>query len=513
MSNPLSQHLSSNSTPHLLTQSNVVPSTSNDGNSIQGLADVRGAQGPKGDQGQTGIQGLKGDQGIQGLKGDQGIQGPKGDQGPPGTVISTTASPGPKGDPGPQGVPGSQGLQGPPGPPGMDGMDGDVSIDVAKLFNRVKDQCVAISTIFGSSASIGSGFFIRENGHIVTNSHVVMNGDIVAKEILADITNVNGSGINVQLKCKLIGYDKAGDIAVIRTLTEAEDSEWGMDLVSQPSAIWGNSDDSTEGSPCFIIGQASSLDRRSISVGTVRDNKFITTFNPLATEALFFQTPIRPGNSGSPIFDRRGEVIGIASYNYTEKSGSNMEDMSGGTNQVIAEFVTDLIISNYVGTPVNYQKGYLGIDAWAPCIGINLRNLRVTYPNFKSSNTGKPSGMIIQSVDKSGAGQDRRVHNASIPLLVNDVILSAQLRNQPSSKIDIGVYDDQYHPSRLMWHNVDGTILTLEVIRPSSGVSFLTDVILDSYPYKKDVVFSGANVKPIPNANAAVPVKVKKTKK
>jgi hypothetical protein len=393
----------------------------------------------------------------------------------------------------------------------MDGMDGQTGptgpafLNTVALFNQVKDACVAILSVYFSSASIGSGFIVNPTGDIVTNYHVIhnsQNGNL-ANPIIADITNVNGTGENIQVQCKLIGLDGAADIAVIRPLTSAESAEWGYDFTTQTFAKWGKSDNSPEGSTCFMVGQASGLDRRSMSVGTMRDNKFMATSNSLATEATFFQTPIRPGNSGSPLFDRNGEVIGIASYSYLENGTVQMEDMGGGTNQVIAEPVVNSILTNYVGVPIIYEKGYLGISSWAPCIGVELWAQRVVNSSFRPVNVGRPCGMIINEIDDVGTTPGQRVQNATIPLQISDVILSAQLAGSPETKIEIGVYDMQYHISRLTWPNAQGAVLTLEVIRPSTGVTFLSDVTLDFYPASLDLPLSTANVKPIENGKVS----------
>ena len=168
--------------------------------------------------------------------------------------------------------------------------------------------------------------------------------------------------------------------------------------------------------------------------------------------------------------------------------------MAGGTCQYIMKHVTDYIISNGTNYGGN-QKGYLGLGSWTPCIGAELYNLRVSNPAFTS--IGQVNGLIVKSLDTTGGTSGRRVHQATVPIVANDVLLDVQVKNQSGSKIKLGVYDQQYHIGRVTWLHPPGTVLTLTVVRPSTGQTFTTDVTLDSYPNQKDVVFSSSNFKPI----------------
>lgn len=378
----------------------------------------------------------------------------------------------------------------------------------SKIFEEQKDTCCPIITEFG----VGSGFFIREDGYICTCAHVVLasGGSIPnanrASIVIVDLTNANGvKGKNVQVRCDIVGIDQAADIAVLKVRTTSQDSIFGFNLTNQSSIVWGDSTNALEGSPCHVIGQPEGIDRRSISSGTLRDNKFIATSNPLAPEGIFFDAPIHPGNSGSPVFDSIGKVIGMACYSYTSSTGNggiiSLEDMAGGTCQYIMQHVTNSIISTGSDYDGN-KKGYLGLGSWTPCIGVELYNLRVNNPAF--SLIGEANGLVVKSLDIIGGVSGRRAHQATIPILVNDVLLEIQVKNQDNTKIKLGVYDDQYHIGRMTWLHPPGTILTLTVIRPSTGQTFTTDLTLDVYPDQKDVVFSSSNFKSIDTLSSTV---------
>jgi hypothetical protein len=107
--------------------------------------------------------------------------------------------------------------------------------------------------------------------------------------------------------------------------------------------------------------------------------------------------------------------------------------------------------------------------------------------------------MIIRSLNQIGTTPGTRAHNATIPLKVDDVILWAQVKDVPTSRINVGVYDNEYHISRLTWPYGLGTTLTLGVIRPATGMNFQTNVALDILPANKDIQFTGSNISPIPH--------------
>ncbi len=358
------------------------------------------------------------------------------------------------------------------------------------VYKTVEHQTVSII----SKAGFGSGFFVRPNGYIATNAHVILGPGalpIVDNRIMIDATNANGKGENVQVQCVIVGCDRAADIAVIRALSSKESPDYGYDFSSQPSAIWGDSTKIPNGTPCYIIGQPEALDRRSISSGTVRDNKFIATQSPLPIECIFYQTPSRPGNSGSPIYDATGRVIGINSFVYTVK-GVAMEDMAGGSSQYMAEPIVDEIIAK--GKDYN-KKGYLGVDKWVPCIGMTLLSLREAFPKFRPTRQARPNGMVILALDEGGSGGVSKAKPT--PLTLYDIILSAEIKGQPGSKTDIGVYENQFHISRLTWFAGKGATLVLTVLRPASGVVFSSDVVLLGYPAAKDKPFGNSTVQPI----------------
>ncbi len=147
--------------------------------------------------------------------------------------------------------------------------------------------------------SLGSGFIIDEHGYIVTNHHVIKNAD----EILVRLSDRR------ELVAKLIGSDARSDIALLK-----------IEADSLPVVKIGNSEKLKVGEWAMAIGTPFGFDH-SVSVGVIsaigRNNLPNSNYVP------FIQTDvaINPGNSGGPLFNLKGEVVGINSQIYTRTGG------------------------------------------------------------------------------------------------------------------------------------------------------------------------------------------------
>ena len=148
--------------------------------------------------------------------------------------------------------------------------------------------------------SIGSGFIISSDGYIVTNGHVI--------EDSSDI-NVNLYD-GTKYKAKTIGIDKKTDIALLKINTFKE----------LKYAKFGDSNKARIGDWAIVIGNPYGLGG-SVSIGIIsargRDIK-----NGQSDEYIQTDAAINKGNSGGPLFNSNGEVIGISSAIYSPSGGS-----------------------------------------------------------------------------------------------------------------------------------------------------------------------------------------------
>jgi len=147
--------------------------------------------------------------------------------------------------------------------------------------------------------SLGSGFIIDKDGTILTNNHVVSQAD----EIEVRLSN------NKKYKGKVVGVDEKTDIAVIRIKA-------GGDL---PYVKLGNSEKMRPGDWVMAIGNPFGLEH-TVTVGVVSAIGRAIGGGPYAK---FIQTDasINPGNSGGPLFNTKGEVIGLNTMIYAAGQG------------------------------------------------------------------------------------------------------------------------------------------------------------------------------------------------
>lgn len=139
--------------------------------------------------------------------------------------------------------------------------------------------------------SLGSGFIFREDGHILTNNHVVAGAD----EIIVTLADER------KYKAKVIGRDEETDIAVIKI-----DSEKPL-----PFEVLGDSDALNIGDWVVAIGNPFGLSH-TVTAGIVSAKGRVIGAGNFDN---FIQTDasINPGNSGGPLFNMKGEVVGINS--------------------------------------------------------------------------------------------------------------------------------------------------------------------------------------------------------
>jgi serine protease Do len=190
--------------------------------------------------------------------------------------------------------------------------DRDAVLSLPDLFDMANPAVVAISTeiigrnAFGQSVSrpsSGSGFFVTSDGYIVTNNHVIENA--------GSITVLTHDG--QAFPAEVIGRDPNSDLAVIK-----------VDAVGFPFLAFGDSNAVRVGEQVAAIGNPLGQLANSMTVGYVsalnRDvNIDGTTFNKLQMDAA-----VNRGNSGGPLLNTRGEVIGVVS---AKSTGSGVEGL------------------------------------------------------------------------------------------------------------------------------------------------------------------------------------------
>jgi serine protease Do len=214
------------------------------------------------------------------------------------------------------------------------------------------------------SSSLGSGFVIDPSGIIVTNNHVIDNAD--------EITAIFHDGS--RLRATLVGRDTQTDIAVLRV-----EVPQGRSL---RAARWGNSDQIRVGEGVFAIGNPLGfggtvtwgiLSARNRDISAGRYDSFLQT-----------DAPINRGNSGGPLFNMSGEVVGI---------NTAIVSPSGGSIGIGFAIPANLA-QNIVGQLREFgetRRGWLGV-----------RVQSVTEEIAETMGMGRPRGALIAGVTADG---------------------------------------------------------------------------------------------------------------
>ncbi|PYJ61324.1 MAG: peptidase S1 [Verrucomicrobia bacterium] len=173
---------------------------------------------------------------------------------------------------------------------------------VRELVGQLGAAVVQVRTPSG----LGSGFIINEEGYLITNFHVIENETQISVEVYHQ---KSGQLERKSYKhVKIIAINKFSDLALLKI----ED----QDAPSFAKVLLGDSDALSVGERVFAIGSPMGLER------TVTEGIVSTKTRPMQGE-LYLQTTaqINPGNSGGPLFDLRGEVVGVTNMKITFGEG------------------------------------------------------------------------------------------------------------------------------------------------------------------------------------------------
>ncbi|MDF0731142.1 DegQ family serine endoprotease [Pseudomonas entomophila] len=229
--------------------------------------------------------------------------------------------------------------------------------------------------------SLGSGFIISSDGYVLTNNHVVADAD----EIIVRLSDRS------ELQAKLVGTDPRTDVALLK-----------VDGKNLPTVKLGDSEKLKVGEWVLAIGSPFGFDH-SVTKGIV-SAKGRTL--PNDTYVPFIQTDvaINPGNSGGPLFNMKGEVVGINSQIFTRSGG-----FMGLSFAIPIDVALD--VSNQLKKDGKVSRGWLGVVIQ-----------EVNKDLAESFGLDKPAGALVAQVLENGPA-------AKGGLQVGDVILS--LNGQP----------------------------------------------------------------------------------
>ncbi len=226
--------------------------------------------------------------------------------------------------------------------------------------------------------SLGSGFIISEDGYVLTNAHVIAQAD----EIMVELRG------NRRFDAEVIGTDKPSDVGLLK-----------IDAEDLPTVEIGDSSDLEVGDWLLAIGSPFGLDY-SATQGIV---SALDRSLPSDTYTPFIQTDVavNPGNSGGPLFNGDGEVIGINSQIFS-RSGGYM----GLSFAVPINTAMDIVDQLKEGGAV--ERGYLGVMIQP-----------VDRDLAQSFGLDKPTGALVADVVPDGPAAAAGIKSGDVILEFN----------------------------------------------------------------------------------------------
>jgi serine protease Do len=253
----------------------------------------------------------------------------------------------------------------------------------------------------------GSGFIVSPDGVILTNAHVVRDADEVTVK-LQD---------RREFRAKVLGSDPKTDVAVLK-----------IDAKNLPVVPIGNTRNLQVGEWVLAIGSPFGLES-SVTAGVVSAKGRSLPNDPVP----FIQTDVavNPGNSGGPLFNTRGEVVGINSQIYSQTGG--YQGLSFAIPIDVAVRIKDQIVAT---GKVKHAK-----------LGVQMRDVNQDFAD--SFKLESPDGALVENVERGGAADKAGIKSGDVIRKVNGqpIIGAGDLSgivsvSKPGDRIGLDVWRD-----------------------------------------------------------------------
>lgn len=299
-----------------------------------------------------------------------------------------------------------------------------ISETIIQAVDHVKNSVVRIdisqkSRSRRSGGGSGSGFIFSSDGYVFTNSHVVHNADKIR------VTLLDGS----QEEGFIIGEDPDSDLAVIKIYSSG-----------YSTSILGNSDQLRIGQMVLAIGNPYGY-QHSVTSGVISavGRTLRTQSGKLVDNVIQTDAPLNPGNSGGPLIDLEGNVVGVNTATLRGAQGLNFAININLAKEIAGHLIKDGKI----------EKGYLGImlqeiDLLARVV--NYYKLETTRgllaADIESNSPADKSGLQKGDIIIQFNGQDIETANDLFRNLNKESIDRKNLLTvlRRTKKLDIEIY-------------------------------------------------------------------------
>ena len=254
------------------------------------------------------------------------------------------------------------------------------ALTIQEIYRRVNPSTVTVVTELPRGASVGTGVILTEDGYIITNAHVIAGGTS-CYVALAD-----GSIFDAAL----VGYDAEQDLAVIK----AQDTD-GRAAQGLPAAEFGDSDALSVGDPVYAIGNPLGVELRgTLTDGIVSAINRDVYVDGVTMTLIQTNAALNNGNSGGPLINVYGQVVGIN----TMKMGSSSTTSVEGLGFAIPIASTAYMINDLIA----YGEVHGEV-----MIGISVQPVPVTAENGESA-------LLVMEVTPGGPGEEAGIQKGDL---------------------------------------------------------------------------------------------------
>ena len=324
--------------------------------------------------------------------------------------------------------------------------DGVKEMSLSEIYASYADSCVCVNVTATvqqgfyqyEASGAGSGFIISEDGYIVTNYHVIDGANSIK------VTLNNGESYDATL----IGGEELNDVAVLKV----------NGVTGLKPVVLGDSDSLVVGETVSTIGNALGAYSFSQTSGTVSaTGRSVTMSDGSVMNMIQTDCTINNGNSGGPLFDQYGRVVGITSAKLSNNgSTSSSEATIEGMGFAIPLNDVLSIITDYI------QYGYV---TGRPYLGISAANITEQYQRA----FGWPAGVYVNSVESGSCAEKASMKQGDIITKIGDTditgvsqMISVKNSYKAGDTVSITVYRS-------------GEYLTLTVTFDEQGSTTATD--------------------------------------
>jgi putative serine protease PepD len=286
------------------------------------------------------------------------------------------------------------------------------TLSVGQIYNQVNKGVVEVTvtstdqaTPFGgegqSQQAQGSGFVYDDNGHIITNEHVVDGAQSISVKLWNGAT----------YKATLVGSDSSTDLAVIKV--DAPSS------VLHPLTL-GDSSKVAVGDGVVAIGSPFGLEETVTSGIVSALHRSMDAPNGFTiNDSIQTDAAINHGNSGGPLLDMHGRVIGVNSQIESDSGGSDGVGFAIPSN-IVRSIASQLISSG------NVQHAYLGVAVQATSNGVRIVQVRSGTP---AQRAGLRVGDVVVRIDGKKVSTTAELQSAIDARQPGDTVTITYRRN------------------------------------------------------------------------------------